>query len=191
MKHLLPILTLCLAGLFPLNVSAASEAYDLQQDKSSVRFTYTLNGQPAKGSMPVNSADLQLDFDRLSRSTVRVVLNASRARTGLIFATEAMRGRSVLNVANHPMILFQSTRIIPTAAGATIEGKVTLRGVTRPMQLQARLFRQKGRPKDDLSLLTILLTGFVNRSEFGASGFSDIVGNRIDLRILARIKAVK
>ena len=59
--------------------------------------------------------------------------------------------------------------------------------MTRPATLQARIYRQDGFKPGDYSHLSILLTGTVNRSDFGATGWSDMVGDQVRLRILARI----
>ena len=99
-------------------------------------------------------------------------------------APEAYR----LDTARHPLITFRSTRITGTLQTATVEGHLTLRGVTRPVTLTAGLYRQRGTEPRDLDHLTVLLTGQIDRHTFGASGFADLVGPLIDLRIVARIE---
>lgn len=173
-------------------VAAKPTRYILEADKSRVAFTYSLNGQLMKGNMPVADAELRLDFDRVANSSVSVSLDAARARAGIVFATEAMRGPSVLNVAAHPLISFESNAISGSVAkGAQIDGLVTLRGVTRPARFTAQIYRQKGSPEGDLSQLSVLLSGAVNRSEFGATGFSKEVGDQIGIEVLARIRRVE
>ena len=109
----------------------------------------------------------------------------------VFFATQAMRGKTILNTAQHPTIQFVSKRVLRTDTGAEITGKVTVRGVTKPLVLTARFYRQKGVMPKDLSLLTILLTGAIPRASFGANGYPKLVGDRINLRIIAHIKQVK
>ncbi len=140
--------------------------------------------------MPITSADLTVDFTALEESTVQVVLNVKKNRAGFIFATEALRGKSVLDVANHPQIRFVSTQVSRSGNGAKIDGIVTIRGVTRPLTLMVGFYRLKGSEPADLSRLSILLTGTISRSSFGVTGYPDLVGEQIDLRILARIRQV-
>ena len=52
----------------------------------------------------------------------------------------------------------------------------------------ARFFRQQDSNEGDRSCLSIALTGAIRCSEFGATGYPDLVDDRIDLRIVARIK---
>ena len=58
------------------------------------------------------------------------------------------------------------------------------------MTLAASIYRQQGSADGDLSHLTIRLTGAVQRSAFGATGWNDMVGDEVRLDILARIARV-
>jgi polyisoprenoid-binding protein YceI len=73
--------------------------------------------------------------------------------------------------------------------GASIEGQLTLRGVTRPLDLDAVLSRPAGSAPDDLSVLTIRLTGRLSRSAFGATGYPQMVADEVELDIRAEIRA--
>ena len=68
-------------------------------------------------------------------------------------------------------------------------GDLTIRGVTQPVTLRAELYRTKGSAAGDNSHLTVRLTGRVNRSAFGATGWSDMVGDEVRIIITARIDA--
>lgn len=162
--------------------------YRLDTARSHVGFSYSFNGSERTGQMPVKSADMLIDLNNIPASTVSVVLDARAARAGFIIATQAMKAPEVLNTAQFPHIHFQSTRISGNLNGATVTGDLTVRGVTRPVALSARLYRQRGTDISDLSHLTILLTGAVSRSAFGAGGYATYVGDRITLRIVARIE---
>ncbi len=174
-------------ALFALPLHAGPENYRLDVARSSVNFNYILDGVEKSGSMPVTSADLLIDLDNVPTSRVLVTLNARAARAGFIFATEAMKSRSVLDTARFPEIHFRSTRIRGTLRDATVEGNLTVRGVTRPVTLDARLFRQRGTAVTDRSNLLIELTGGIDRASFGADGYKALVGDHIKLRIVARI----
>ena len=84
-------------------------------------------------------------------------------------------------------ISFKSTSVKADGDGAAVQGNITIRGVTRPAALHAVIFRQQGSADGDLSHLTIHLTGAVARSDFGATGWADMVGDQVRLDIIARI----
>ena len=178
-------LLLCLTPSFGL---AAPEIYRLDAARSQVGFSYDLNNGEKTGKMPVKSAEIRIDLDDISKSQVSVTLNARGVRAGFILATQAMKSPEVLNTAQFPTIRFQSTRISGTLNEAKVSGDLTVRGITRPVTLVARLYRQRGTAGEDRDRLAILLTGEVSRSAFGASGFASYVGDKIGLRIIARIE---
>lgn len=168
--------------------SAAPEAYRLNASESIVGFTYLFQGNSTQGRMPVKSANMRLDLDNVPASTVDVTLDARRAKAGFIFATETMKGPSVLNTDRFPEIRFRSTSITGDLSGATVIGNLTVRGVTRPVTLKAGLFRQSGTQAGDRSRLIIQLTGTISRAAFGAGGFPKFVDDQIALNIIARIE---
>ncbi|WP_299848798.1 YceI family protein [uncultured Roseovarius sp.] len=174
-------------ALIPSLALAGPESYRLDAGGSSVNFSYVFDGAQKSGKMPVKSADLLIDLDNVPASRVLVTLNAGAARAGFIFATEAMKSRSVLDTDRFPEIHFRSTRIRGDLREAAVTGDLTIRGVTRPVTLTARLFRQRGTDLRDRNNLLIELNGTVRRSEFGANGFPKLVGDEIGLRIIAQI----
>ncbi len=169
-------------------LAARPLAYALDQSRSEVGFRITMGQQPLKGTMPVTRADLSLDFDHAAASRVSVTLSPAAARMGLPFATEAMKSPTVLDTARFPDIRFESTRVRALPDGASVEGRITIRGVTRPVTLTARLFRPPGTAKGARDALTIRLTGRVRRGDFGATGFADLVGDEVRLDITAHIR---
>ncbi|SFT77282.1 YceI family protein [Sedimentitalea nanhaiensis] len=175
---------------------AAPTRYQLDRAGSSVGFDFTLNGISQNGMMPIQSADIQIDPGNLAATQVDVILNAAAARTGLALATQAMTGPTVLNVARFPTIRFESLSVRLAkdgrlSDGARIEGRLTLRDVTRPIILDAALFRARGSTANDLSTIVVRLGGHLSRSAFGASGYPDLVGDRVTLDITAVIRAIR
>lgn len=184
MIRALAAFVLCLAAAA---ASAAPERYLLDTARSQVTFTYSFQGREQQGTMPVQAAKMVLDLDTLSASRVSVTLNARAARAGFVFATNAMRGKTMLDTDAHPAITFRSTSIRGSLRGAAVTGQLTIRGVTRPVTLKAGLYRQQGTARTDRDNLVVLLTGEISRSAFGASGYPNMVGDRIGLRVVAVI----
>lgn len=166
--------------------------YTLAPNGTSVGFTFDLSGVAQSGTMPIQSANIQLDTKRLQNSKVDVILNVAAARTRLPFARGPMLGESVLNADAHPTIRFTSTKIQlgpggRISDGASIRGDLTVRGITRPVTLDAALYRAPGSAADDLDALSIQLTGALDRHAYGASGYPDLVDETVGLNIMAQI----
>ncbi len=166
---------------------AAPAAYALDPDGSEVRFAFRVGGVDAAGTMPVASADIVLDFDTAARSSATVTLAAHRAETGAELMTNALKSEDVLDTDRFPTIRFSSTSFAASATGAVVRGDVTLRGVTRPLTLQATIFRPPGSTQGDRRRLTVRLTGQIDRTDFGASGYAGLVEPIVTLDIRARL----
>lgn len=182
---------LCLFGailaLIPVGLEAAPIAYQIDRSNSSVGFEVMFGKDPITGTMPINDAQVAIDFERAANSSVFAVIDTAHSQASFPFATQAMRGPKVLAAANFPTMTFVSRTMDFKGTSARVLGDLTIRGVTRPVELHAELYRQKGTEEGDLSKMSVFLTGAVNRSEFGATGWNDMVGDQIQLKILVRL----
>jgi polyisoprenoid-binding protein YceI len=188
MRRLAALLILLLAGL---PAAARPVAYALQADASTVAFETDFGPDRITGSIPLSSADLVLDFEDVSRCTIAVTLDVTGAEASFPFAAQALKGPKVLDAAEHPKMTFRSTAVRAAGEGARVTGDLTIRGVTRTVTLDAAIFRQKGTEAGDRSRLTVQLTGAVNRSDFGATGWSDMVADEVRITITARIRTAE
>ncbi len=171
--------------------SARPLSYRLDAADSIVGFETDFGPDLITGTMPVASANIVIDFDRPAASRVAVALDVARARASFPFATQALLGPKVLDAGDYPTITFQSTAVRAVGGGgarALIDGRLTVRGVTRPVTLDAEIFRREGVAVGERSRMAIHLAGSLRRSEFGATGWSDMVGDEVRLRIIARIE---
>ncbi|MCR9125140.1 MAG: YceI family protein [Rhodobacteraceae bacterium] len=190
----IPALMMALALALWAGVAVATpQRYALLPETSVVGFSFTLNGIATEGQMPVARADIVIDPNDLGAATADVRLSVAGARTGLIFATEALKGASVLDAARFPEIRFRSdsVRLSPggrLSDGATITGQLQVRDVTRTVTLIADVYRAAGTRPDDLGRLSIRLRGSISRSAFGATGYGDIVGDEVLLNVMADLR---
>lgn len=120
------------------------------------------------------TAQLQFDPANLAASSVAVVVDAKSLETDypdpakVDFNAELL-GETWLNGAKYPEITFRSTSVEPTGARTMrINGELTLRGVTKPMVLEARFNGgYRGHPMDPNARIGFSATGVLKRSEFG------------------------
>ncbi|MDE3122884.1 MAG: YceI family protein [Paracoccaceae bacterium] len=162
--------------------------YLLETAGSSVGYEADFGKDKIVGTIPVSMANLTLDFASLANCRVQVVLDAAAATANFPFAAQALRGPLVLDTARHPDIRFVSTAVHPKGDGALIDGNITIRGVTRPITLDAALYRQRGTAKGSLDRLQIRLKGTIQRDAFNADGWSSMVGNDVRIDIIADIR---
>ena len=186
-RHLLAALILQLALAVP--ALAAPIAYRLDPAASTVAFETDFGPDTITGTIPLEVADLRLDFDNVANCSISVALDVTGATASFPFAAQALRGPKVLDATSHPQMTFQSTSVAGVGEAAEVTGDLTIRGVTRPVTLKAEIFRPQGSAVGDRSRLTVRLTGRVNRSNFGATGWLDMVGDEVRIIITARIDA--
>lgn len=179
-----------LAVLFTLfaATSAWAQAVPYALDRANSQVTYEVNFDQdiIRGVIPVERADMRIDFGGTG-SSINVVLNAAAATASFPFAEQALKGPKVLATGQHPKMTFAASGFRIGNTQANVQGNVTIRGVTRPITLSAQLFRQQGTAAGDLSKMSVHITGVVNRSAFGATGWSDMVGDQVRIKIVARL----
>ncbi len=184
------LISACLILFLCLGRTAVAEAFDyaIITDQSMVGFTYQFGDDEVIGQFIDYSAAISIDFERAANSIVNVTLNTDTAKAGFIFATQALRSKKVLYSAQYPDIKFVSKSVKASGPNATITGLVTVRGITKPLILNARLFRDPGTKSSERDNLRIRITGALNRHDFGASGYPNDVGAILAIKINARIK---
>jgi polyisoprenoid-binding protein YceI len=184
-----PAVLALVAMFLALPAQATITAYQLDPAASTVAFETDFGPDKITGSIPLEKADLSLDFDNVTNCTVDVALDVTGAQASFPFAAQALKGPKVLAAKDHPRMTFESTSVKGAGDAADVTGNLTIRGVTKTVTLRAQLFRPQGSAATELDHLTVKLTGRVNRSDFGATGWSDMVGDEVRISITARIDA--
>jgi polyisoprenoid-binding protein YceI len=130
------------------------------------------------GSITWNETDI-------TRSTVNVTIDVTSVDTGVSGRDADLKSPNFFDVANFPTATFVSTSVARTASGLTVNGNLTLHGVTKPVVLQVDgptgpVSGMDHKPHSGFSASTT-----ISRTAFGiASKFPDtIVGDDVKLSI--------
>ncbi|HEX2140703.1 MAG TPA: YceI family protein, partial [Candidatus Limnocylindria bacterium] len=92
-----------------------------------------------RGTLAIRSAVLDFDPERPEAGRVEAVIDAASINTGVEQRDQHLRSADFLDVEDHPDITFRSTRITPAGDGYRVHGGLTIRGVTRPVVLDAEV----------------------------------------------------
>lgn len=95
---------------------------------------YPIDGRfkRAVGSIVYNRADP-------TKSRVKIVIDTASVDSGFALRDDYMRSASVFDVANHPTMSFTSNNAVMTSTNAaTLRGRLTIKGITRPVTLHVR-----------------------------------------------------
>jgi polyisoprenoid-binding protein YceI len=95
---------------------------------------------------------------------VRVEVDVTSLTTGNRAYDEVIGAVDPFDTARFPIAVYESSRVLWTESGADIEGRLTLRGVTRPVALSASY--AVGRRGDRM---VVRAGGTVDRQAFGLS----------------------
>ncbi len=183
-------LIILITFLIGISQMAFAEAvnYHILTEQSKAGFFYHVGKNRLKGVFPRYSANISIDFENTVNSKINVILNTSTARTGFFIATQALRSKRILDATTYPDITFVSTSVEISDTNATIDGLLTVRGITKPLILNAEFIQQLESFTADRQNLHLRLTGKINRHDFGASGYPNGIGEMLTIMIDARIR---
>ena len=135
----------------------------------------------------LSASDGWLWWDGQNPSTARVEIELEPGRLdfGDSRWNQAVHGRQLLDVQRHPRARFVSRQVLAQDDGSLrIEGELTLRGITAPVILQARLNGQRRHPMPPFrQTVGFSATGQLSRAAFGATAWADMVADSVELRI--------
>ena len=125
-----------------------------------------------------------VDFVNIPRSRVDVTVRTASVTMLDAQGTSMMKDADFFNVAQFPEMLYRSKSV--ERAGESmlkVLGEVTLRGITRPMQLEITVSDLKPEAPIGARYARFRATGSIKRSEFGMTRFIDLVGDKVDITI--------
>ncbi len=92
-----------------------------------------------RGQFRKFSVDVDFDEEQPERSSVVAHIDASSIDTGIEARDAHLRSGDFFDTKTFPELVFRSTRITTAGDGYLVEGDLTIRGVTRPVALEAEI----------------------------------------------------
>jgi len=137
------------------------------------------------GRMHVKSGYFVFDNDHWSKSRVDVVIDLDSLDMGDRRWNETLRSWQFLDTGDHPTAHFVSTRVEKTGdRQGIIHGKLSLHGVTRPLDLKVTFNRAAVDPYTFHFTAGFSASAMLKRSEFGMKKYlPDIVGNEVSINV--------
>lgn len=137
-----------------------------------------------KGSFKLWQGIVRVDDNDVSRSSVTVQVNTASIDMLDTQQTAMLKDSDFFDVAKFPEMTYASTRIERTGdTTLKVEGDVTLRGITRPMQLDVSVTDRKPNAPAGAAYAHFKAEGKLKRSEFGMVKYVDMVGDTVDISI--------
>jgi polyisoprenoid-binding protein YceI len=204
MTNLRKSLLIAAVGALSLGAAAMAQGDALTQKPAEVRSgSYVLDPAHGKITWSVShmgfstyvgqftdvSATLILDSANPAASKLDATVRTASAGTFSDGLDKHLKSADFFDVAKHPTASFQATSIRRTDANsAEITGNLTLRGVTKPVVIQAD-FNQAGvNPVDKSYTVGFDGRAKIQRSDFGISYGLPALGDEVTLHFEAEFK---
>lgn len=162
-----------------------------EADPGHTRITWSvkhLGFSTYSGILPAITGTLSLDPKAPDASHVEVTIPVDKLGTLDPVLDGHLRAGDFFDVANFPTATFKSTRIEAKGDEARITGQLTLRGVTKPVTLEAEFNKAGIAPTDKTYTVGFDAKAKIRRSDFGMTAFLPMVGDEVELRIKAEFK---
>ena len=183
--------TLLLGLLLPFGVLAAPETYNLDPSHTIPNFTIqhlgmsTVYGhfERATGKVTIDRAAKTGSID-VKIPTATISTGDAKRTDGTRSRDEHLRTTDFFNVAEYPDMTFKSTKM--NFAGdkvQSIDGTLTLMGVSKPITLTATSFNCGANPMSKKEMCGADLTTTIKRSDFGMKYAIPAISDEVKLLI--------
>lgn len=188
MKKQLATLVLAIAAAAP--ALAAPETFTLDGTHSFPRFSYSHFGYSVQLSR-FDKTTGTIVLDKAAKTAkIDLVIDTKSVSTGYDTFNEHIQGEDFLNTAKYPTATFKSTKVVFEGdKPASIEGKLTLKGITKPVTLKVTGYQAMPHPMMKKDAIGGNATVTVKRSDFNMGKHAPYVGD--DVTIDVAIEAIK
>ncbi len=143
-----------------------------------------------------NFSDIQgvikVDNAKPANSSVNVTIPLSSVNTNVPALDKEFQEEAWFNAAKYPNITFKSTKVeTKDKKHFKITGDLTVKGVTKPVVLNAVLNKQGEHPMAKVPAIGFNATTSFKRSDFGLGNYVPNVGDKITVNITTEATAAK
>lgn len=181
---------LVLAAAVSAPALAAPETYVLDTTHTFPRFSYSHFGFSTQLSR-FDKTSGTVTFDKAAKTAaVDIVIDTKSVNTGYTTFNEHIQGEDFLDTAKYPTATFKSTKVVFQGDNpVSIDGNLTLKGVTKPVTLTVTSFKAMPHPMLKKAAIGANAWTVIKRSEFNAGKYAPNVGD--DVRIDIALEAIK
>jgi polyisoprenoid-binding protein YceI len=185
-------LTLAAAAIATLSGAAlaAPETFVIDGTHTFPRFSYNHFGL-SKQLSRFNTTTGKIVLDKEARTgSVDVIIATRSVDTGYSVFDGHIQGEDFLDTEKYPVATFKSTKVnFEGDKPTTIDGNLTIKGVTKPVTLTVTGFLRMPHPMMKKDAIGANATTKIRRTEFNAGKYAPNVGDEVTLDIA--VEAIK
>ena len=182
---------LALVTLAGGSAMAAPVTYTVDGSHTFPRFSYSHFGYSTQLSSFGKTTGTVVFDAQAKTGSVDIVIDTTTVNTGFADFNGHIQGEDFLDTAKFPKATFKSTKVVFEGdKPASIEGQLTIKGVTKPVTLTVTSFQAMPHPMMKVPALGANAFVTIKRSEYNAGKYAPYVGDdvRIDIAIEAQAK---
>lgn len=184
------LVAIAIAASLPSVAFAAPETYIIDNKHTLPRFEYNHLGFSTQTSR-FDKTSGKITLDRAAKAgSVDVVIDAKSVNTGIPLFNEHIQGEDFFDTAKYPTITYKSSNLkFDGDKLASVEGELTIKGVTKQVTLTVTSFQCMPHPMLKKDACGANATTKIKRSEFNAGKFAPGVSDEVTLTI--PVEAIK
>lgn len=187
-----PVAALFLAGLplmFP-GLTHAADSYTVDPSHTYAHFSVShLGFSTMHGRFDKSSGKITLDR-AAKKGSVELTIDAASVSTGWLKRDQHLSGPDFFNAPEYPAITYKSSAMkFNGDTPSSVEGNLTLLGVTKPVTLNITAFKCGTNPMNQKALCGADATAQIKRSDFGMKYALPNVGD--DIKLVFEVEAYK
>src|SRR6478736_6687890 len=126
-----------LAMAMPMMAVAQASTWSPDKAHSEVVFGILhMSLSKVHGRFGVSGGQIQWNEANITKSTVNMTIDVASIDTGVSARDTDLKSSGMFDVAQFPTATFVSTNVAKTGKGLTVNGNLTLHGVTKPVVLE-------------------------------------------------------
>lgn len=165
--------------------SVPSGTYSIDPSHTYITFSYLHQGL-SYPLLRATSIDGELDYDSadVTNSLVDISVAADSIRTNIDHFDKELASRKFFNAEKYPYITFSTDSYAATGeAEGILNGHVTIRDITRPLELAVTLNNALVHPMLNIPVIGFSAVGSLSRSDFGLDRFVPVVSDTVVFNI--------
>jgi len=161
-------------------------SYVIEPTHTQIVFAYDHMGFSNNlGIIAQPTGTLTLDPKNPAAAKVSVDIPVANLKTGVTELDTHLMKADFFDAAKFPKATFVSTGVKVDGDDAEITGNLTIKGITKPVTLDADFYGVGTHPMNKKENIGFTATTAVKRSDFGMSYGVPMVGDTIELKIVA------
>ncbi len=182
------LLFIALIAVFSFKLMLAPN-WTVDKAHSSIGFEITHFFTPVKGSFTDFTGTLAFDPSDLGSSKVDFIVNIASVNTGNKKRDSHLQSKDFFNVKKWSTMKFTSTSIKKSGSDYVAVGTLTIRDVTKSIEIPFKVLGVQDHPMKKGNLVTAIRSEFsIDRTKFGVGTGSwsatAVVGDNVDITVL-------